>query len=399
MESIARRSQPLDMTNAFAYDTMVRRIPGIIRSVQAANADYPPSILRALDRLYDALTHDEPILMPGPALVPIPGDDDWAVLHRAHQQKKRSLTWQHSEWFFAETFLYRHFMQAVRWFETGRDPFVSYKQSELHGDRLWPLLESAIYIQGDFEESLSALLSLNLWGNRVDLSHPAGTLTVQSAADDDLLVDDREQVVEYLSPGKTSSSSPGAIHLIADNAGTELAIDLALIDVLLRDADQEVILHVKFHPTFVSDATVSDVWTLLEAMEAHGSRPAALAQRLRRAWQNEQLRITGHPFWNSGHFLWNMPFGLRQSFAQARLVILKGDINYRRAIGDTIWGAEISFAQVMDYFPAPVLVLRSVKCDALAGAAGDKINRLDALDKAWRTTGRYGLIQFAGKSR
>jgi hypothetical protein len=49
---MVQRSHPLDMTNAFAFDTMTKRIPGIIRSVQAANADYPPSILRSLDRLH-----------------------------------------------------------------------------------------------------------------------------------------------------------------------------------------------------------------------------------------------------------------------------------------------------------------------------------------------------------
>jgi uncharacterized protein with ATP-grasp and redox domains len=214
-------------------------------------------------------------------------------------------------------------------------------------------------------------------------------------ADDELLVDDRARVVEHLG----ADSAPGVIHLIADNAGTELAIDLVLIDLLLRATDQVVVLHVKFHPTFLSDTIVADVWTLLDAMEAHDPQSAALAQRLRRAWQYEQLRIVGHPFWNSGHFLWEMPPTLHQTFTRARLVILKGDVNYRRAIGDTAWDADVSFAQVMDYFPAPVLALRSSKCDALVGVPREKTDPLDAADKTWRSTGRYGLIQFAGKAR
>jgi len=394
MDFAAQHSHPLDMTNAFAFDTMTRRIPGIIRSVQAANADYPPAIHHALDRLHAALIQNEPITLPGSDAVPVPGDEDWAALYQAQQQKIHPLTWQHNEWFFAETFLYRHFMQAVRWFETGRDPFISYKQAELDGDRLWPLLAAALEIDGDSENSLGALLSLNLWGNRVDLSHPAGTLAVQSAAEDELLVDDRARVVEHL----VSGENPGAIHLIADNAGTELAIDLVLIDRLLRTPDQAVVLHVKFHPTFMSDTTPPDVWTLLDAMEAHDPRSAALAQRLRLAWQHARLHVVGHPFWNSGHFLWEMPPSLHRAFTQARLVILKGDVNYRRAIGDTIWDPAVTFAQVMDYFPAPVLALRSSKCDSLVGVPREKTDPLDAVDNTWRSSGRYGLIQFASKA-
>lgn len=389
------RPQPLDMDNAYAYQTLSTRVPGIVRDIQVHNPDYPPAIMAALDRLIDGLSGNHPIPMIDKLPVPPLDFDDWAANYAAHAKAHDPLTWLHTPWFFAETFLYRHVMQAVRWLETGRDPFLVPKRAELQGERLWDLLKTALAVNGPFEEKLPTLIGLALWGNRVDLSHPAGTLVADAVADDDLLADDRESLVRYMTA--TMNSAPrGTVHIIADNTGSELAIDFVLADFFLNDGRCcDVALHVKWHPTFVSDATVEDVWHMLTAMERYGGRPAALADRMRRAWQEGRFKIAAHPFWNSGRFLFEMPTTLRQAFSTARLAILKGDMNYRRAAGDGIWPPEVSFSAAMDYFPAPLLALRSLKCDVLVGVPAARTAHLDASGVAWRPTGQYGVIQFA----
>ena len=392
-----QRPEPLGMDNAFAYDTMSRRVPGIIRQIQDVNPDYPASIMQALDRLHDDMKANAPIPMIDNAPIPTLDYATWEAGYQTHAAKFQPYTWLNNTWFFAEVFLYRHIMQAVRWFETGRDPFIAIKREELGADRLWQLVDVALDVRGTFDEKLTLLAGFALWGNRVDLSHPAGTLAADAAEDDDLLVDDRAALVRHM-VANDSPRCDGAVHIVADNTGTELAIDLVLADMLLAaDVQQVVALHVKWHPTFVSDATVDDVWQMIGAMEAHEGKFAALAGRLRAAWLAGRFRIGSHPFWNSGSFLWEMPSTLKQAFSTARLVIFKGDINYRRAVGDTIWPSGVTYADAMSYFPAPVLALRSLKSDGLVGVPAERTDPLDATDSNWRTTGRYGLMQFANR--
>jgi uncharacterized protein with ATP-grasp and redox domains len=379
---------PLTMDNTFARDTMADRIPGVLRDVQAAHPDYPLATQDALGRLHDALVNDQPITIA--ELLPAPDYNGWHAAYQAQRTKIKPLTWQHTEWFFAETLLYRLLIQAVRWHETGRDPFADKKHAELDSSHLWALLDTALSIEGDFEDRVSGLIDFALWGNRADLSHPAGTLAGQTAADDDLLVDERDRVVAYFANNRDSAT----IHIVADNAGNELAMDFVLIDTLLAHA-YTVMLHLKAHPTYVSDATIPDVWHMLDTMTAQGHHAAALADRLRRAWAEKRFRLAAHPFWVSSRFLRDLPTNLRRLFEGAALVILKGDVNYRRAVGDAVWPEDVSFSAVMDHFPAPVLALRSIKCDVLVGVSPAITGPLDAQDPAWRLTGQYGVIQCA----
>ncbi len=389
------RPDPLRMDNDFAFRTMSERVPGIIREVQAANADFSPGVQRALDRLHAMLTQDQPIPMLDARPVAPPDAADWADALRAQQARIAPLTWLHSEWFFAETFLYRHLIEAVRWHETGRDPFKFKKRTEFESEHFWALLDTALAVEGTLAERLGALFTLVLWGNRVDLSHPAGLLASETASDDELLVDDRDRLLDDLLPNGDGMPG-GTVHIIADNAGTELAIDLALADALLCAEGTAVVLHVKAHPTFVSDATIGDVWTMVRALADQGGKPAKLATRLRRAWDEERLRLAAPLFWNSSRFLWDMPPDVRRAFEGARLVVIKGDANYRRAIGDAIWPDGVTFAEAMGYFPAPVAALRSLKSDTLVGVPAAITGPLDASGDEWRPTGRYGVIQYAG---
>jgi len=172
-------------------------------------------------------------------------------------------------------------------------------------------------------------------------------------------------------------------------------MDLALIDALLKGGVSQVILHVKAHPTFVSDAIPADVWHLITAMEAHTISAQRLAIRLTESWLAKRFIITPDFYWNSRHFIWKMPPSLATAISEALLIIVKGDANYRRLVGDALWPVETPFPDVLNGFPAPVVALRTLKSDPVVGLTPGADTHLDNIDPAWRVNGQRGVIQFA----
>ena len=246
----------------------------------------------------------------------------------------------------------------------------------------------------DAEAELRRAVAFDLWANRIDLSYAASATRGTEISPEDLLVDDRDALLESLLTA-SNQGRKGSVTFIADNAGSELAMDLILADCLLRHVAARVVIALKWHPTFVSDATPSDVWQMLKEMHKRGQRAAALAERLRAAWDDGRLRLLPHPYWNSSRFLWDMPASLENNISHERLVIVKGDANYRRVVGDALWRADTPFAEVMGYLDTPVLCLRTLKSDPVVGLPGaETAAQLDSIDPEWRVNGKRGVIQF-----
>ncbi|MCS6900774.1 MAG: damage-control phosphatase ARMT1 family protein [Myxococcales bacterium] len=373
-----------DGSNRFAHHSMRVRIPNILRDVQQRNPDYAPSIHGALEQLRDEILGDRPM---EPLLLPAIDASAWsrALSDREHE------SWLHTDWFFAETYFYRRVLQATRFWETGRDPYRSIKSDELADEAPWRAVEEALALRArPLEERLPALCRASLWGNRMDLSYTASAAQGLAAGQDDLLVDDTEQATSAL------LAAPGDVHLLLDNAGTELLLDLVLTDALL-DLVPRVLLHVKMVPTFVSDATAADVWNTLAALEATERRGEvrALGARLCEAFHQGRLGIHPGLYWNSHRFFFDMPPLLRSCLAEARLVISKGDANYRRFTGDALWLPSTPFPRVASFVPAPLLALRTLKSDSIAGLPEGLAERLDAQDPTWRHNGRRGVALVA----
>jgi uncharacterized protein with ATP-grasp and redox domains len=372
-----------DPDSAFAHHTMSVRVPGIIRDIQAKNPDYPEAIQQTLGAMAEGMQNNDPIPMID---LPAPDYEEWSQSHAEHDGEP----WLDTEWFYAELICYRLVIQAVRWWETGRDPFAPQKAAELEGSTFQPLLARALMIDGSIEERLSRLIQYTLWGNRIDLSLVAAVKHGgESTNPDDLLVDDTRLAVDHL------LRSTGTIHVVADNAGLELAMDLVLIDTLLLDVTDSVVLHLKMHPTFVSDATPVDTLSFIDRLisDHYGSLATAFGQRLKTALNDGQLRLAPDLYWNSSRMLWDTPRRLQALFQKASLVILKGDANYRRLTGDATWLPETPFLDAAGYFPAPLLALRTMKSDVIVGLPAGKADELQAVDETWRTNGRYGVIQ------
>jgi len=378
--SAVERPPPLrtDGSNAFARYSMQVRVPRIARDVVGRNGPLSAGVRRAVERLAEEIERDGPLRAPGP---PGPDVEAWSAAHAAHAGE----TWLGTEWFHAELAFYRELSHACRFWETGRDPFEPAKEEELSGDRPWERLEAALAARGARDERIFALLDDVLWGNRVDLSYAVAAS--RGRADDDLLVDERAAAVARL-------ALPCAhVHLVADNAGTELALDMALVGALLEARSARVTLHVKMQPVFVSDALARDVWRLLERMRERKGGAGGLADALAASFDEGRLALAPDPFWSGPRFLWEAPAHVRDALRAATIVVLKGDANYRRLVGDALWPASAPFATACAYVGTPLVCLRTMKSDPVLGLPEGMAERLDASDPEWRIDGRRGVAQ------
>ena len=111
------------------------------------------------------------------------------------------------------------------------------------------------------------------------------------------------------------------------------------------------------------------------------------------------LTPRAHPFWTGPASLWELPAELATELGAARLVVLKGDANYRRAVGDAVWPPDTAFAAVTGYFPAPLLALRTLKSDPIVGLATGRAAALEREDATWRVNGKRGVASFGGVTR
>ena len=379
-----------DESNPFAHHTLAVRVPAIVNEVIEKNPDYAPEIRAALTELARSMTENRVL----PEIVSAgPGADGWrAALHARAGQ-----SWLATDWFFAETYAYRQVVDRAGFWQGGRDPFLPNKREEYASSAHAEALERALSLRLSREERLHALFGAALFGNRIDLSFAASREHGIGIGSDDLLVDEREAAVSLVMRGS------GPVHVICDNAGTELSCDLALVDFLLSELGVEVVLHVKTHPTFVSDAVERDVLRFLG--RAEGEREfeialpkdgAAMVGRLGEAWETKQLRLSSHLFWNGPESLWDLPEELAHELGSARLVLLKGDANYRRAVGDAVWPPHTPFRDVAAYFPAPLLALRTLKSDPIVGLRSGQAEQLDGVDARWRVNGKRGVASLGG---
>ncbi|HEY3819292.1 MAG TPA: damage-control phosphatase ARMT1 family protein [Polyangiaceae bacterium] len=375
------RPPPLrtDGSNTFARFSMEVRVPRIARDLLDRNPTLPPASRDAVERLARSIEANAPLPAPRP---PAPDIESWTAAHEEHATER----WLDAEWFHAELAFYRAVAEACRFWETDEDPFAPAKDEELAGERPWSRLERALGGTGPRDERIHALLDACLWGNRVDLSYTVGAAR-DHRHDDDLLVDDRASALPLL-------VRPGAhVHLVADNAGTELALDLGLVDALLEDPACRVTAHLKTQPVFVSDALARDVWSTLARMDARGGAAGAVARRLRGAFDAGRLRLLPDPFWSGPRFLWEAPPHVARELSGATVALVKGDANYRRVVGDALWPPDATFAEAAGYAPAPLLCLRTMKSDSIVGLPRGLVERLDASEPRWRIDAQRGVAQ------
>ncbi|MBR8639112.1 protein-glutamate O-methyltransferase family protein [Streptomyces tuirus] len=375
---------------SFPHSVLAERHPAIIRQVREA-FPYEPGQHRALDELLANCTKGE--------IEPLPADahdrDLWAAWGLREYTGR---SWFDVPWLWSESWFYRRLLQAVGYFGPGPwqgiDPFRPFKLAELDS----PETDEELAALDDLtnrpaDEQAQALLHGSLWGNRADLGFRLSAEGARGAeAAPGLVADDSDRLWSLLGGTGTGEST---LCLVADNAGRELVPDLLLIAHLLASGRiGRAVLHVKPYPYYVSDATTADVVDALRRLTGAGGAAAGHGRQLWAALADGRLALRAHPFSSAPLPYEEMPGDLRAEFAAATLTIVKGDLNYRRLVGDRLWAPTTPFPDVTAYFPGPVAALRTLKSDVITGLDSRVETELVAAEEQrWRTSGTHALIQ------
>jgi hypothetical protein len=346
---------------SLAWHVWHERHPALVRQIVDAHP-YPAPIAAALQALLDETMH--------------------GTMPAGEYAGQR---WLDVPFLWAESHFYHRMMDAVGFFDDGPwrgvDPFAFLKSAELAGapvDRLAEL-------------SLVEVMHAALWGNQADLGFRIG---VTAATGSGVLGRADHLVVDDTDPAAAALDSAERVVLVADNAGREMLADLVLADHLLASGRADsVAVHVKPMPYYVSDAGTADLVACLRHLAAGPPPAAAVAARLRAAAAADRFTVATHGFHCAPYGYERMPSNLADAFAAASVVVFKGDLNYRRLVGDLRWPATVPFAETVAYFPAPVVALRTLKSDVVVGLTGDVVRRLDPEAPDWRVSGRYAMVQ------
>ncbi|TDV44945.1 damage-control phosphatase ARMT1 family protein [Actinophytocola oryzae] len=355
---------------SFPWTVLHDRHPALIAKV-GDGLPYSPDRLSALDALASEIT--------GP-IRPLPPDAHDAGTWTEWSRDYVGESWYDVPFLFAESYFYRKLLEAVGYFRPGPwqgvDPFEPAKSPELRGAALAE--ELALLSELPPGQRDEGLLTASLWGNQADLGFQLSqTDGGRSTA---LVADDSASLWPLLN---------GTVCIVADNAGRELIPDLLLADRLLETGRAtRILLHVKAYPYFTSDATMADVLACLRRL---ADDPAG--KRLWQAVRTGALTVRAHPFSVTPFSYHDAPADLAEDFATASVTIMKGDLNYRRLVGDRAWPADIPFRTVTEYFPGPVAAVRTLKSDVVTGVRPEMLARLDATGEPWRTNGTHAMIQ------
>ncbi|GHJ37441.1 damage-control phosphatase ARMT1 family protein [Streptomyces sp. TS71-3] len=375
---------------SFAHGVLTERHPALIERVRGA-FPYGPERLAALDGLAREIT--------GPIEPLGPGAADGGLWER-WGAPYFGRPWLDAPFLWAESYFYRKLLDAVGWFAEGPwkgiDPFRPFKEAELGTAEAREELAvlDRLAARPPHEQD-AALLHGALWGNRADLGFRllAGDGAGETDDGTPLVADDSAALWSLLPAGGGAT-----LHLVADNAGRELVPDLLLVDHLLAGGRAaRAVLHVKPRPYYVSDATMADVLDCLRHCRAAGGAAAEAAGRLEEALRDGRLDVSAHSFSCTPLTYRQMPDDLRGAFAGASVTLFKGDLNYRRLVGDRLWPPTTSFAERTAHFPSPVAALRILKSDVIVGLDPDTAAALTAAHgERWRTSGEHALIQVRG---
>ncbi|KAK4645732.1 Hairy/enhancer-of-split with YRPW motif protein 2 [Podospora bellae-mahoneyi] len=453
--------------NSFGWQTGRRRWPIII--TQAIDDTYravahcpDPEKQTEGKRIVEALTKLKYEVQHDRALTPLPDDGypDIAT-YNAELEQLNSPTWLKSPWLYTECYLFRRiatsFALSSHW--KNYDVFARQKTSTFRSSRPAVLELAARYkdlmsqLQNhpdqprEAQELLFAeMAEICLWGNATDLSLLT-SLTYEDIqalqgsearkkAEANILVNDLPSCFAHLLEAKQSGKKERRVDIVLDNAGFELFVDLVLAGYLLSAGlATHVVLHPKSIPWFVSDVLPSDFAALLNALaaprwfyetpsgeeELQGKTPEKLSDKeveelgfLFQEWSRfhaeGQLVLRPNRVWTGPGSFWRLPKEapeLVEDLKGSEVVIFKGDLNYRKLVGDAAWDPTTPFTEAIGPLgPGSglnILALRTCKADVVVGLPPGKDEELKALEdgggdsgaRKWAWNGKWAVVSFS----
>nr|CAI5827285.1 unnamed protein product [Callosobruchus analis] len=324
-------------------------------------------------------------------------------------------TYFHTIWLLSECYMYRRVNQAFEKTNTLKEYDLfsaskeeSFKRSldliERMAKHLIELLSST---SEPSKDAFIALLKLNLWGNKCDLSISLGKMADNSilmdtaALDDHILCNHCEAIWEAVSGTKAQSHT---ITIVFDNAGYEVFTDLCIADyIITTKLADNIMLYVKTIPWFISDVMTHDLYWMLDQMKKSDDKYLKpLGEKWSQYLQDGVWKVV------ESHF-WTLPFDythmkkvdpdLYNELGKSKVVFFKGDLNYRKLFGEKNWNPATLVEQGLQGFhPSKLAILRTIKADIVCGLPDGLAEKIEKQDPKWMETGDWGLIQYCGQT-
>ncbi|KAF1934878.1 hypothetical protein EJ02DRAFT_516753 [Clathrospora elynae] len=181
-----------------------------------------------------------------------------------------------------------------------------------------------------------------------------------------ILVNDLDKAFRVLASAQKEGKKERRVDIVLDNAGFELFLDLILAGYLIASG-------------------------LATTVKAEG-----------------QLMLRPNDFWTAGESYWRLPKqepDLCEDLKDAELVILKGDLNYRKLTADAAWTPTEPFAKAIGPMGPKsgirVLALRTCKADVVVGLPEGEDERIRKLTgdegeaRKWAWSGKWAVVQFS----
>ncbi|KAK3092418.1 hypothetical protein FSP39_002588 [Pinctada imbricata] len=328
--------------------------------------------------------------------------------------------WFVSPWLYVECYMYRRIQEAVEKCKLLQkyDVFEDQKKKALMDSQdavevLFTYLKTIIHkvpsaSEDDITEYVTEFIQISLWGNKCDLSISASQENAQTESILDqlhhlapnILIDNTQQVLKRLREGLDVNQD---ISIVLDNAGFELITDLCLAELLLACGFTTVIrFHGKAMPWFVSDVTMRDFMWTLETLSESGHEEMKYFGNL---WKN---RLTDGSWIINCHDFWTLPFDyslmknyapdLHKLLSSSLITFFKGDLNYRKLVGDLSWNTTVKFeTSLRGFHPNPVCALRTCKADVVVGLQEGQADEVKVKDDSWMVNGNWAIISYCGK--
>jgi hypothetical protein len=390
---------------SFAQKTLRVRKPAIIDKIIRAN-EFTEEQRQAMAALKEELLHGTISDPFNCVLYSTDGlDSDSRQMWQDEMPAYVGRSWLDIPFYFAEALLYFKILIAIGYFDHRssfymKDPYKPFKKKELYSEdgglAIGRALCKTIEEVKSPDERFRVILHNSLWGNRVDLSlfsiAEKSRGRVLDEGGENLLIDHSTELIDLI--GRAAR-----IDVILDNTGQELVSDLiAVWHVLTMSLHRIVHLHAKRYPFYVSDAMITDIDETIEAL-FRDSNPALkrVGKGIRSFQERGRLHLVDHFFWNGPLHYPDLPSKLLQELSRSDVVMLKGDINYRRIVSDRKWKISEDLADIAHYFPASIAMLRTMKSEAIVDIAEEYALKLYSQDPEWKVNGERGIIRVVKK--
>lgn len=221
-----------------------------------------------------------------------------------------------------------------------------------------------------------------------------------------IIANQTESVWEHIQDVKNlrrSEKQSIRMDFVLDNAGFELFTDLCFAEFLLDKKLCDVVqFHVKNIPWFVSDTSKADFyWTIEQCIKSSETELQLLGKRWKSRLEEQTFLIVENPYWTYADDYAAMKVvdpDLYSYLSESQLIVFKGDLNYRKLVGDRKWPHTTSFKEALHGFcPAPLVTLRTLKADLVVGLKENQAEALQQKNNKWMVTGEYAVIQFCEK--